>query len=89
MIRIVKIFRPKIDLQLMKRVGHPLDSATLYGPLHNQLAVDNYTNVLKEASTLGGTIEVGGKVIDRAGFFVEPTIVTNLPHDSPGTFYDC
>lgn len=70
----------------MKRVGHPLDStgATLYGPLHNQQAVNNYKNVLQEAIDLGATIEVGGNVIERDGFFVEPTIVTNLPHDSPG-----
>lgn len=67
---------------LMKRVGHPLDAATLYGPLHNQQAVYNYKNTLKEAVELGGTIEVGGNVLDRPGFYVEPTIVSNLPHDS-------
>jgi aldehyde dehydrogenase family 7 protein A1 len=54
----------------MKRVGHPLDSSTLYGPLHNQLAVDNYKAAVDEAVKLGGTIEVGGNTIDRAGFFV-------------------
>ena len=30
-----------------------------------------------------GTIEIGGKVMEREGFYVEPTIVTGLPHDSP------
>ncbi|CRK91225.1 CLUMA_CG004907, isoform A [Clunio marinus] len=68
---------------LLKRVGHPLDSSTLYGPLHNQLAVDNYKSTIEEAIKLGGKVEVGGKVIDRPGFFVEPTIVSNLPHNSP------
>lgn len=68
---------------LLKRVGHPLEESTLYGPLHNQQAVDNYKNTLAEAVKLGGKVECGGKVIDRPGFFVEPTIVTNLPHDSP------
>jgi aldehyde dehydrogenase family 7 member A1 len=67
---------------LLKRVGHPLDASTLYGPLHNQLAVDNYKNTIEEVKSLGGKIEVGGSVIDRPGFFVEPTIVTNLPHDA-------
>jgi aldehyde dehydrogenase family 7 member A1 len=67
----------------LKRVGHPLDAATLYGPLHNQQAVYNYKNTIKEAVELGGIIETGGNVIDRPGFFVEPTIITNLPHDSP------
>lgn len=68
----------------MNRVGHPLDSSTLYGPVHNQLAVDNYTATIQEALKLGGKVEVGGKrMLERSGFFVEPTIITNLPHDSP------
>ncbi|XP_070492872.1 putative aldehyde dehydrogenase family 7 member A1 homolog isoform X1 [Chironomus tepperi] len=68
---------------LLKRVGHPLDEATILGPLHNQQAVDAYKNTIKEAVDLGGKIEVGGNTIDRPGYFVEPTIVTNLPHDAP------
>ena len=67
----------------MKRVGHPLDASTLFGPLHNQMAVDNYKNALKEALEQGGKIEVGGNVIDRPGFFVEPTIISGLAHDAP------
>jgi aldehyde dehydrogenase family 7 protein A1 len=67
----------------MKRVGHPLEASTLYGPLHNQLAVDNYKATIDEAIKLGGKIETGGNLIERPGFFVEPTIVTGLPHDSP------
>jgi aldehyde dehydrogenase family 7 protein A1 len=47
------------------------------------VAVDNYKSTIDEAKKLGGKIEVGGNVIDRPGFFVEPTIVTNLSHDSP------
>lgn len=30
----------------------------------------------------GGNIECGGKVLDRPGFYVEPTIVTGLSHDA-------
>lgn len=67
----------------MKRVGHPLEASTLYGPLHNQLAVDNYNKAIQEAISLGGKVEVGGSSIDRPGFFVEPTIVSNLSHNSP------
>lgn len=56
---------------------------TLYGPLHNQCAVNNYKNTIAEAVQQGGIIECGGKEIDREGCFVEPTIITNLPHDAP------
>ncbi|XP_063697266.1 putative aldehyde dehydrogenase family 7 member A1 homolog [Culicoides brevitarsis] len=68
---------------VLKRKGHPLEKETLYGPLHNQQAVDNYKKTIDEAKKLGGKIETGGNVIDGPGFFVEPTIVTGLPHDSP------
>lgn len=68
--------------QLLKRAGHPLDSSTLYGPLHNQLGVNEYKQTIAEAIEQGGKVECGGKVIDRPGFFVEPTIITNLPHDA-------
>lgn len=69
-------------LQLLKRVGHPLESTTLYGPLHNQIAVNNYKNTIASAIEQGGIIECGGKEIDREGFFVEPTIISNLSHDA-------
>lgn len=69
-------------MQLLKRVGHPLEAATLYGPLHNRIAVNNYKNTIAEAIEQGGVIECGGKEIIRDGFFVEPTIITNLPHDA-------
>lgn len=63
-------------------MGHPLDASTLYGPLHNQQAVDNYLKTLEDVKRLGGTIEIGGHQIERSGFFVEPTIVTGLAHDA-------
>lgn len=68
---------------ILKRKGHPLDSNTLYGPLHNQQAVENYKKTIDEAKKMGGVIETGGNVISGPGFFVEPTIVTGLPHDAP------
>lgn len=50
--------------------------------MHNQNAVNNYKNTIAEAVKEGGIIECGGKPIDREGFFVEPTIISNLPHDA-------
>lgn len=66
----------------LKRMGHPLCSSTLYGPLHNQQAVENYLKTIEDVKKQGGNIEIGGNLIERPGFFVEPTIVTGLSHDS-------
>lgn len=60
-----------------------MDSSTLLGPLHNQLAVDNYRRTIEEARQAGATIAFGGNVIDRPGFYVEPTVITNVAHDAP------
>jgi len=65
------------------RVGDPLDDGTLYGPLHSEQAVDMYLSVVEEAKQQGGKIEYGGKVIDRPGNYVEPTLITGLAHDAP------
>jgi len=65
------------------KMGDPLEDGVLYGPMHSQQGVDAYLNTVAEAKKLGGTVECGGKVVDREGFYVEPTIVTGLPHDSP------
>lgn len=42
-----------------------------------------YTNVITESSPLSGKVVFGGKVMEREGYFVEPTIITGLPHDCP------
>ncbi|XP_034945489.1 putative aldehyde dehydrogenase family 7 member A1 homolog [Chelonus insularis] len=67
---------------ILERIGDPLDENTLYGPLHNQQAVDNYEKTIKNAVASGGVIEFGGKKIERPGFYVEPTIISGLSIDA-------
>lgn len=70
--------------QLESRIGDPLESTTLIGPLHNQAGVSKYKATVAEAIASGGKVEIGAKVLeDRSGNFVLPTIVTGLPHDHP------
>jgi aldehyde dehydrogenase (NAD+) len=57
-------------------IGHPLDEATLMGPLISASAVSAYREGLEEIRRQGGQIVYGGRVLDdRPGFFVEPTVV--------------
>lgn len=73
----------KAYASIVSRIGDPLEEGTLYGPLHGKVGVEGYQKTIEEALSLGGKIEYGGKVIEREGNFVEPTIITGLPHDSP------
>ncbi len=56
-------------------IGDPLENGTLMGPLVNQGAVESYLNAIDRVKQAGGEILCGGKIIDRNGYFVEPTIV--------------
>jgi aldehyde dehydrogenase (NAD+) len=62
------------------KIGDPLTKDTLMGPLIDQVAIDNYTKVIDKARKLGGKIIIGGNVLKRSGFFVEPTIVQANNH---------
>ena len=57
------------------RIGDPLDSTTLMGPLCTQDAVNRYETALGAVQKSGGKLLCGGKRLDRPGFFVEPSIV--------------
>jgi aldehyde dehydrogenase (NAD+) len=57
------------------RIGDPADPETLMGPLVNQQAVRDMEAALETARQQGGEILYGGGVLDRPGFFVEPTLV--------------
>lgn len=61
------------------RVGNPLETGTLMGPLIDQHAVKDYQKALEQVRAQGGEILHGGKVLtgDKypGGCYVEPTLV--------------
>jgi len=62
------------------RIGDPLDSATLMGPLISERAVENMMAGLRSIREQGGEIIYGGNRL--SGCFVEPTLV-QAKHDMP------
>uniref|UniRef100_A0A8I3WSN4 Aldehyde dehydrogenase domain-containing protein n=1 Tax=Callithrix jacchus TaxID=9483 RepID=A0A8I3WSN4_CALJA len=68
------------------RVGNPLPflspANVLYGPPHTKQAVSMFLGAVEEAKKESGTEVYGGKVMDRPGNYVEPTMVTGLGHDA-------
>jgi aldehyde dehydrogenase (NAD+) len=56
-------------------IGDPLDNNTLMGPLIDQAAVDDFTLAVEQARQQGGRVLTGGKVVNGAGHFVEPTVI--------------
>ncbi|MCA9705687.1 MAG: aldehyde dehydrogenase family protein [Myxococcales bacterium] len=68
--RVVAAYR-----QLQARIGDPRDSENLVGPLIDADARDRYVAAIERAKAEGGEVLVGGRVLDRPGYFVEPTVI--------------
>lgn len=57
------------------RIGDPLDTDALMGPLVDGEAVSNMVNALEAIEKQGGKVVLGGKKLDRPGFYMTPAIV--------------
>ncbi|HEV7672875.1 MAG TPA: aldehyde dehydrogenase family protein [Thermoanaerobaculia bacterium] len=57
------------------RPNDPAEPGTLMGPLIDEGAVENMMAAIERAKSEGGTVLVGGKRLDRPGFYVEPTLI--------------
>lgn len=63
-------------------IGDPLDSKNLMGPLIDEQAVDQFLQAIERIKAEGGQIVAGGQKLTKAGYFVQPTLVTDLTNDS-------
>ena len=63
--------------------GDPMDEATTLGPLSTEAALLALLDQIKQAVAHGATLVMGGKRVDRPGWFMEPTILTNIEPGNP------
>jgi succinate-semialdehyde dehydrogenase/glutarate-semialdehyde dehydrogenase len=74
-------------VQKMKalRVGDPLDESTDIGPLATEQILKDVDEQVKTSVAAGAVILTGGKKLDRPGNYFEPTVLVNIPPDSPAS----
>jgi len=65
------------------KVGDPREKDTVVGPLIDKAAVGQFEQAIQNATALGGKVVYGGQSIERAGYYVQPTIITNVQPDWP------
>jgi succinate-semialdehyde dehydrogenase/glutarate-semialdehyde dehydrogenase len=65
------------------RVGDPFDEGTELGPLSTPDGVTDLDRDVRKTVEAGGKILTGGKPLDRPGNFYAPTVLVNIPRDSP------
>lgn len=65
------------------RIGDPLDIATEVGAVHSKTQLEQDLAFVRQAANEGGIVYHGGERIleDTGGFYMKPTIVTNVARD--------
>jgi len=62
-------------------VGDGFDPATQIGPLQNKAQFEKVKKLLADTQAAGRVI-AGGKALDRAGYFIPPTVVRDVADDA-------
>ena len=65
------------------RIGDPFDDSTQLGPLANPEAVRTLDADVKKTVAAGARVLTGGHPLDRKGSFYAPTVLADIPKDSP------
>jgi len=73
--RAAELERRLLHAYAQVKIGDPLEPGTLMGPLIDAQAVERYCQAIAAAQAAGGELLAGGKVLARAGHFVEPAII--------------
>lgn len=66
------------------KVGDPADENTHIGPLATPGILDDLHQQVRKTVEMGATIVMGGQPLDSPGNFYPPTILKDIPKDSPG-----
>lgn len=65
------------------KVGDPMDETTDIGPLATADILETLEGQVQETVAQGARILTGGERLARAGNYFAPTVLTNIPSDSP------
>ena len=65
------------------KIGDPMDEQTEIGPLATPDAVTSLHADVQKSVAMGARVLTGGKPSDRQGNFYPPTVLTDIPQDSP------
>jgi succinate-semialdehyde dehydrogenase / glutarate-semialdehyde dehydrogenase len=75
--------RRYVEAMQALRVGDPMDEETDMGPLAMPQILEDVDEQVKKSVEAGAKILTGGKPMDAEGNFYPPTVITDIPEDSP------
>lgn len=59
-------------------IGNPADAGTTLGPVISEKQLNSVLGFIDRARQAGQTIKAGGQRADRPGWFIEPTVITDV-----------
>src|SRR5215471_273336 len=65
------------------RIGDPMDSETEIGPLATEQVVQSVHDQVQKTIAAGAKLLTGGNRMHGSGFFYEPTVLVDVPKESP------
>jgi succinate-semialdehyde dehydrogenase / glutarate-semialdehyde dehydrogenase len=65
------------------KIGDPMDPQTELGPLSTADAVKSLHADVQKTVQAGARVLIGGRPIEGQGNYYEPTVLSNIPRDSP------
>ena len=64
------------------KVGDGLDPTTELGPIQNKMQYDKVVGIIEDTKRRGAKFLTGGEIPKGPGYFLPPTLVTDVPEDS-------
>jgi betaine-aldehyde dehydrogenase len=64
------------------RVGDPADEATTLGPVVSRAHLERVTGHVDRAVAAGAVVRLGGHRVERPGWYVAPTVLTDVRQDA-------
>jgi len=72
-----------VDRMRALKIGDPMDPATEIGPLATEKILQGVHDQVQKSIATGAKLLTGGNRIHGAGFFYEPTVLVDVPRESP------
>ena len=78
-----EFLRQFVERMRALKIGDPLDQTTEIGPMASEQILNDVHEQVQKTIAAGARLLTGGNRIHGPGFFYEPTVLVDVPKDSP------
>jgi succinate-semialdehyde dehydrogenase/glutarate-semialdehyde dehydrogenase len=78
-----QFLRQFVEKMRALKIGNPLDETTEIGPLATEQILRGVDEQVRKSVSAGAKLLTGGNRVHGSGFFYEPTVLVDIPRESP------